>query len=70
MVKDQFANISFQCLVTDVMIPADLQNLNRSVSDDELTLQISVLENNRDDDFNELTVITWHLACHRRDHHV
>ena len=58
MVKDQFANISLQCLVTDVMIPADLQNLNRSVSDDELTLQISVLENNRDDDFNELTVIT------------
>ena len=39
----------------------DLQNLNRSVSDDELTLQISVLENNRDDDFNELTVIIYLL---------
>ena len=31
-----------------------MRDLNRSVSDDELSIQINVLETNREDDYNEL----------------
>ena len=34
--------------------------MNRSICDDELTIQINVLDTNRDDDFNELNVSVKH----------